>query len=151
MGCTSSYQDPTTWEKEASKVLSFLDELSGKKLNSSHLSGFHPKAYDAGISQKKLDNLTSTLCSKLKVEKNVTIHSLELQLWWRDHAKFDKDREKEEKEEKSRIKTLAGIYSDLNTSGRKAMKSTMKSKDFTAIQKVVRTLNSKLEDNKIAK
>ena len=66
-------------------VYRFLDELAGKS----------PKDRPWGFlraDQGDLDRLTAHLSGKLK-SVDVTSYSLELQIWWRDNQKADRDRE----------------------------------------------------------
>jgi len=62
-----------------------LDELAGKPPQDRHW-GF------LSVTRSELDRLTAHLCGKLK-SVDVTSYSLELQIWWRDHQKADRDRE----------------------------------------------------------
>ena len=96
MPCSNEHFEPNLIEKELSKVYCFLYEArDGKKWSQGDLVGFHKDAYGSA-SKEKLDTATAELCSLLK-NKDVTQYSLELQIWWRDHRKFDAKREKKEK------------------------------------------------------
>jgi len=66
-------------------IYRFLDELAGKSPKD------RPWHY-LRVDQGDLDRLTAHLCGKLK-SVDVTSYSLELQIWWRDHQKADRDRE----------------------------------------------------------
>ena len=47
--------------------------------------------------KKILDEYTRRLCKHLKECEDVTQYSLEMQIWWRDHQKFDEKRRREGK------------------------------------------------------
>lgn len=95
MPCNSDHCEPHSYEIELSKVLSILDELDGRGFNEKNWRGYHPNAYNKIISKGEIDRLTAELCSRLK-KTDVTKHSLEMQMWWRDHKKADAERIKEE-------------------------------------------------------
>ena len=94
MPCNSDYLEPNGIEIELSKVYQLLDELNGKKLPKSYGDGFDKRVYDKRFEKKDLDEKVRELCSSLKLEPDVTKYSLELQIWWRDHKKVDRKREK---------------------------------------------------------
>lgn len=85
MGCNSSYMDPTQKERNSLEVIGLLKEL---KQNVGH--------YDKSYGRvESLDADVATLCS-LCQKIDVSKQSLELQIWWRDHKKADKQRVREE-------------------------------------------------------
>ncbi len=93
MPCNSSYMDPTQGELNLATVYQLLDEIKTGKLTEDFPDGFDNRAYgksDADI-QKDLDKRTAELCKKLQ-KLDVKKYSLELQMWWRDHQKADKER-----------------------------------------------------------
>ena len=112
MPCDSSYQDPTSLEKNLSEVYNFLDELEDGIHRVHHGDGFDARVYNKGLPKSHLDEKTAELCKKLQ-GLDVSKYSLELQLWWRDHQRADKARvemdiaraatEKERKELLSRL------------------------------------------------
>lgn len=90
MPCNSDYMEPTTYERDLSRVACLLDELAGKKWKPSHWNGFHPLVY-CKITRELGDQMVQKLCYALQ-DRDVTQHSLEMQIWWRDHQAADKDR-----------------------------------------------------------
>ena len=93
MPCNSSYMDPTQGELNLATVLQLLDEVKTGKLIENFPDGFDNRAYgktEVDI-KKELDKRTAELCKKLQ-KLDVTKYSLELQVWWRDHQKADKER-----------------------------------------------------------
>ena len=91
MPCNSDYLDPNGFEVELSRVACLLDEISGKKWENPHWSGFHPAVYCKVIGKAKADKMVDQLCKALQ-EVDVTKYSLEMQLWWRDHKAADEKR-----------------------------------------------------------
>ena len=69
-----------------------MDELDGKPLDKIHWGGYHPAVY---CKHPDGDAIVSELCSRLQ-EVDVTEYSLEMQMWWRDHQKADKERIEDE-------------------------------------------------------
>ena len=89
MGCNGDYLRATNTEREMSRVYCLLDELEGKSWDKSSWDGYHPKVYN--LADASLDEIVSKLCRKLQ-SVDVSKHSLELQIWWRDHKEADKIR-----------------------------------------------------------
>lgn len=90
MPCNSEHMNPTTYERDLSRVACLLDELAGKKWERSHWDGYHPRVYcksDRGVG----DQMVRELCDALQ-DRDVTQCSLEMQIWWRDHQAADKAR-----------------------------------------------------------
>lgn len=109
MPCRSDYMDPTTKERNLSRVACLIDELAGRKWTKSEWDGYHPRVYNE---RANADALVKELCSKLQ-EVDVTKYSLEMQMWWRDHMEADKKRveqelqsAKDEKERKAALEKL---------------------------------------------
>lgn len=95
MPCNCDYMDANNLEVEISRVACLLDELAGKrKLDPSHWRGYHPRVY-GNVTKLMGDELTAQLCEKLHTV-DVTKYSLEMQIWWRDHQKADKKRQRAE-------------------------------------------------------
>jgi len=96
-------------EIELSRVACLLDEVDdGKPIDPSHWLGYHPKVYNRSHNG---DALVAELCEKLQ-GKDVANYSLELQIWWRDHQKADKERlewEIKEKDAAARKEALAKL------------------------------------------
>lgn len=121
MPCDSSHMDPLPRERELSKVLAFLEELRTGKLNEEHFKGYHPAAYCTSPTQKQLDDATAQLCEELRALPNPetagrvshTNHSLELQIWWRDHQRHDAEREQREQRERERQTSLKNRIAEL--------------------------------------
>jgi hypothetical protein len=88
MPCSSNYMEASGKEIALSKVACLLDELAGKPINPTHWRGFHPAVYNQTLDG---DDLVAELCRRLQ-DEDVTKHSLEMQMWWRDHQAADKAR-----------------------------------------------------------
>ena len=101
MPCESGYLRANRLEVEASHVFMLLDELNGKALDSENgnWSGYDERAYNKGDIKGILDRATATLCSRI-AELDISGYSLEMQMWWRDHQRVDKEREQKEWESK---------------------------------------------------
>ena len=81
--------EATSKEVALSQVACLLDELNGKaEITGTHWKGYHPAVYDRHVDG---DALVQELCAKLQ-SIDVSKQSLEMQVWWRDHQKADKDR-----------------------------------------------------------
>jgi hypothetical protein len=112
MGCRSDYLEPTNQEVEASKVLALLEEVKTGVLPDYFGNGAYSKVYN-GQAKEILKKKVPSLCKKLskKSESEIKNFSLELQLWWRDHLKADKERLetslKEVKEKREREALIA--------------------------------------------
>lgn len=93
MGCQSNYQKANQLEIENSKVLSLLEELKTGQLSSLFGDGHHKLVYNKS-DKEVVDASVKLLCNKLKKlkEEEIKERSLELQLWWREHKKEDKER-----------------------------------------------------------
>lgn len=113
MPCNGDYMNPTELEKNLSKVYGLLDELKTGKLPSSFGTGYDKRVYNKGVTHVKLNEKVKELCSALSKKSNIKKYSLEMQVWWRDHQKADKAREKQEAQEKkdttARKKALAKL------------------------------------------
>jgi hypothetical protein len=75
-------------EKQISRVACLLDELNGKEFSGNSWDGYHPEIYSKGVDG---DSLVIDLCRRLQ-SVDVTKYSLEMQIWWRDHQKSDRER-----------------------------------------------------------
>jgi len=83
-------------EVEVSQMLLLVNELrSGKHVDpeSDGWSGYHPKAYGERNLREKADQLAEKLCTALrkKTPNEIAAMSLEMQMWWREHKKADKE------------------------------------------------------------
>lgn len=94
MPCNSEYLNASDAEIELSKVESLLDEIRTGKLNKDHFSGYHPAVYNKHR-DSELDHVVTLLCMHLQ-DGGATKHSLEMQMWWRDHQEADRKRLKRE-------------------------------------------------------
>ena len=90
MPCNSDYMNPTETEKNLSVIYGLLDELETGVLPPNFGNGFDKRAYSYAT-KEHLDERTSELCSKLQ-GVDVSKYSLEMQIWWRDHQKADRER-----------------------------------------------------------
>lgn len=88
MPCNSDYMEASGKEVELSRVACLLGELDGKPIDKSHWRGYHPAVYNKQVNG---DALVSELCERLQ-SVDVQKHSLEMQIWWRDHQASDKAR-----------------------------------------------------------
>ncbi len=98
MPCNSSYQDPTQFEIELSKVYALLDELETGNLKDGWNTGMDSRVYNKYLDKSILDEKTAELCSKLQKisTRRLSKFSLEMQIWWRDHQAADKKRIQDE-------------------------------------------------------
>ena len=113
--------NPTQREINFSRVLCLLDELEGKPLNREYWGGYHPKVYGKDLSTTKLDIAVRQLCEVLR-KTDVTNFSLELQTWWRDHQRADKDRLLLEKNEKKIAALRKAALKKLTKAEREALR-----------------------------
>ena len=101
MPCNSDHMKPNEREKDLSVVYGLLDELETGNLPFNFGDGYDKRVYDKHLSKEHLDEKTKELCSKLQ-NTDVSKFSLEMQMWWRDHQKADKDKlQKEIAEQKN--------------------------------------------------
>lgn len=91
MPCNSDYMTANEFEVRMSQVACLLDEINDKPVSESWRNGYHPAVYSKGLSKEDADNMVSQLCSHLR-ENDAKQYSLEMQIWWRDHQKADKQR-----------------------------------------------------------
>jgi len=91
--------NPTQRELEMSRLFCIIDEIKSRgRIDSrgdSAWRGYHTKAYNKGVSQVDLNRLTMQVCGRLKemTRPQIQGYSLELQIWWRDHQEWDKERD----------------------------------------------------------
>ena len=120
MPCNSSYMDATRGEIELSRVACLLDELAGKPFTSSHWQGYHPDAYGRQVGGERADKMVNALCKVLQ-SIDVTKHSLEMQMWWRDHQAADKARLQSESEAAKTEADKAALIAKLTPYERKLL------------------------------
>jgi len=113
MPCNCDYMEANGFEIGMSQVYCLLDELKGEKFDSNHWRGYHPKAYGKSRDKEKHDKATEKLCSFLQ-NTDVTKYSLEMQIWWRDHQRADKERLEKELEEQKTAKLKQKALSKLS-------------------------------------
>ena len=111
MPCNSDYLEARPSEVEASKVLALLEELETGKLPNYFGDGYYSEVYNKN-EKDILSNKVPELCERLQ-NTDVSKYSLEMQMWWREHQKADKERiEKElnlKKEESERQKAISKL------------------------------------------
>lgn len=100
MPCNSDYMEANQSEKNLSVVYGLLDELENGKLPTNFGDGYDKRVYNRHLSKEHLDEKTGELCSKLQ-NTDVSKLSLEMQIWWRNHQKADKERLEKEIKDKS--------------------------------------------------
>lgn len=76
---------------DAGLVECLLDELNGVDRSSIIRTPWKHPAANAVASLRQENSRTALLCERLR-KLDVTRYSLELQLWWRDHKKWDSAR-----------------------------------------------------------
>ncbi len=91
MPCNADYMNPSNFEKDIAKVYALLDELDGRPLPKNYGDGYDPRTYNKYLLRSHLDEKVEELCSKIQ-KIDVKSYSLEMQIWWRDHQKADKER-----------------------------------------------------------
>lgn len=91
MPCNSDYMAPSASELQAARCACLLDELDGHEWTRNEWEGYHSRTY-CKTTSALLDELVRELCSRLQALPSITQHSLELQIWWRDHQKADAER-----------------------------------------------------------
>jgi hypothetical protein len=108
MPCESGYLAANDYEVRMSQVACLLEELDGKPIDREHWGGYHPRVY----CKARQGELVEELCGRLQ-KLDVTKYSLEMQIWWRDHQKADKERLersiKEATELKARVEAMAKL------------------------------------------
>jgi hypothetical protein len=107
---------PSQTELERARLNDFLDEIGERT----------PRTEQEFVRKSRnltTDEMTRTLCSWCQ-RNDVTKKSLELQIWWRDHQKWDREREAAEKQEQERKRLRKSALSKLTPAERKALKLT---------------------------
>ena len=120
MPCNSDYMNATQDEINLSVVYGLLDEIKTGKLPSNFGDGYDKRVYNKHLSKEHLDEKTSELCLKLQ-KLDVSKYSLEMQIWWRDHQKADKERLKQELKQKKDKKAKEKALSKLTPYERKLL------------------------------
>ena len=122
MPCKSDHMEPNQREVEYSRVLALLAELDGNgEPSTSAWRGYHPQAYCKRILQSQLDNATARLCQRLQNTKDVSVYSLELQKWWRDHQRADAERAKKTKQKKRDARLRKSAMAKLTNAEKRAL------------------------------
>lgn len=94
MPCNSDYMMPERDELVYGRLLALLEEArTGKHIDptSREWQGYHPKAYGKNPTKDQCDAATAELCAYCSGHHLVG-HSLEMQMWWRDHQIADQKR-----------------------------------------------------------
>jgi hypothetical protein len=120
MPCSCAGMEPSSVSIKMSQVLCCLDELAGKSWEKRDWEGYHEKAYQRRFTQKDADKLVSHLCELLQ-QTDVTKYSLELQMWWRDHQREDKERIERELADAELKEEKAAALAKLTTYERKLL------------------------------
>lgn len=120
MPCNSDYMEANQSEKNLSVVYGLLDELQTGKLPSNFGDGYDKRVYNKHLSKEHLDERTEELCSKLQ-NTDVSKFSLEMQMWWRDHQKADKERLEKEIKDKATEQEKQKALSKLSDYERKLL------------------------------
>lgn len=110
MPCNSDYMEPTRQESNSLEVINFLKEVGGKV-------GKYDKYYGRIETLNEDVSKLCNICQKIDVSK----YSLELQIWWRDHQKADKERIKKEIKEQKDNKAKKIALSKLSLYERKLL------------------------------
>ena len=131
MPCDSSYLDASRLERELSRVYQLLDELDGKRKRPNRESwrGYDERAYGKA-DRETLDRKVAELCARLRVKRpdEIRTHSLELQVWWRDHQAADAEREHVSRSETKRRKLVQRALDKLTAEELRALEL-MRSRD----------------------
>ena len=124
MGCNCDYMEPTREELECSRLACLIDELDGIPIDKNRWEGFHPKiycqTYDKYNSPYNKGEMLYKLLARLRSD-DVTRYSLEMQIWWRDYLKVEKEKTKtNNQKEKDKI-DKAKAYNKLTDQERKLL------------------------------
>lgn len=103
MPCNCDHMEPTKHEQESKKVLGFLKELD-KYTGEIPFYGMPEQIHEQ----------TALLCKECQT-RDVTKHSLELQLWWRDHQEADRQKLLKEQKTAKQIKDKEAVLNKLTT------------------------------------
>lgn len=120
MPCNSDYMNANQSEKNLSVVYGLLDELETGKLPSNFGDGYDKRVYNKHLSKEHLDEKTEELCAKLQ-KADVSKFSLDMQMWWREHQKADKERLEKEIKYKATEKEKQKVLSKLSDYERKLL------------------------------
>jgi hypothetical protein len=83
--------EPNQTEINLAKVEALHHELLTGKLPKWYGDGGHASIYNSATDER-LNRSVYNLCAKLQAVPDITIYSLEMQMWWRDHQEADKNR-----------------------------------------------------------
>lgn len=111
MPCMS--EPPTEREREESRLNDLLDEIGAETTRTRQAFPNHPRGWS-------LDKMARLLCEFCK-SHDVTKQSLELQIWWRDHQKWDKKRKADEQAAVSRAEVRRRALAKLTKEEKKAL------------------------------
>jgi hypothetical protein len=120
MPCQSEYINPSALEVLASKAYCCLDELDGLEVSPSDWLGYHPRAYGCNPRIDQVDNATALACARIS-DKDPTQYSLELQIWWRDHQRADRNRRKAEELKATLVAEKQAVLSKLTAREREIL------------------------------
>lgn len=97
MPCRGEYLEATKDEIKASQLCCLIEEtITGVHVNtnSGAWRGYHPEVYNNQLSREWWDAKTALLCAYC-TNHDMLQHSLEMQIWWRNHRKADQEREED--------------------------------------------------------
>ena len=99
MPCNCDHMEPTFRERESAKIRALLFEV-GIRQDSGGIYG----------NTDALNRDASELCEFCAGSSDISHFSLELQIWWRDHQKADKERlEREQEKNKTEQEQLEAL------------------------------------------
>lgn len=109
MPCNCDHMEPSLHEKESNKLMGLLADI-----------GLHKGAVPYYGEVSAIHEHTAMLCDFCQ-NNEVTKYSLELQIWWRDHQKADKERIEREMEEQKEGKERDAALAKLTPYERKLL------------------------------
>ena len=125
MPCDSGYLEATALERHLSRAYLLLDEVrTGRHVNSksSEWRGYDRRAYGEAT-EKLLSTTVAQLCAEITklTPAQRAKHSLELQVWWRDHLVADAARVRREQRANVDKKLRAAALKKLTKAERRAL------------------------------
>lgn len=118
MPCNSDHMNPTETEREYGRIELMLAELdTGVDVDSAE----YRRACKYNVTKAELDKLTATLCSRLSQHKALSLRSLEIQIWWRDHQIADQKRIAQEQKDAANETARKAALAKLTPAERKLL------------------------------
>jgi hypothetical protein len=123
MPCNSDYMEANPAELEMSRVACCEDELAGLRTKAAWWDGYHPRIYCNLPKKEVRDAMVHNLCEKLQSlsTEELATYSLELQMWWRDHIRADRERVEREMREAKDAEDRAALLSRLSPHERRLL------------------------------